>query len=186
VDAFVYVRARPGKVEDVVTEIQAVRGIRRAVTVVGDWDVLAAVHGGDLAAIAADVIRLIHHIDGVERTLTTPVVPAHASGVAGGGIGLAAPMHRSGEACFVRVQTEPGTTSHVFEVLAEMDDVAGVALVGGEFDILAEVPYGWEEASRVVLGRIQRIEGVRATNTLVAVPALPAEDDERDQFSAWS
>lgn len=85
--------------EDVVTQIQAVRGIRRAVTVVGDWDVLAAVHGSDLANIAADVIRLVHHIDGVERTLTTPVVPAHVTGVPGGGLGGTAPMHRSGEAC---------------------------------------------------------------------------------------
>jgi DNA-binding Lrp family transcriptional regulator len=186
VDAFVYVRARPGKVEDVVTQMQAARGVRHAVTVIGDWDVIAAVHGPDLAGIAADVIRYVHHIDGVERTLTTPVVPAHVSGVAGGGFGLAAPMHRSGDACFVRVRTEPGATTHVFELLAEMDDVAGVALVAGEDDILAEVPYGWEESARVVLERIQSIEGVRSTNTLVAVPFLPEEDEDRDQFSAWT
>lgn len=74
----------------------------------------------------------------------------------------------------------------MFELLSEMDEVSGIAMVGGEADILAEIPYGWEEASRVVLGRIQGIEGVRSTNTLVAVPALPTEDDERDQFSAWS
>jgi DNA-binding Lrp family transcriptional regulator len=186
VDAFVYLRAVPGKVEDVVTQLLGAKGVRHAVTVVGDWDVLAAVHGPDLNAIAFDVLRTVHRIDGVERTLTTPVVPAHVSGVAGGGLAIAAPMHRTGEACYVRIGTEPGTTAHVFELLAEMEEVAGVALVGGEHDILAEIPYGWEEAARVVLERIQRLHGVVSTNTLVAVPTLPAEDDDRDQFSAWT
>lgn len=184
-DAFVYVRTSPGKVEDVVTQLLAAKGVRHAVTVIGDWDVLAAVHGPDLAAIALDLIRFVHRIDGVQRTLTTPVVPAHVSGVAGGGLAVAAPMHGPGEACYVRIATEPGTTAHVFELLAEMDDVAGVALVAGEHDILAEVAYGWEEAARVVLDRIHGLQGVRSTNTLVAVPYLPAEDEDRDQFSSW-
>jgi hypothetical protein len=67
-----------------------------------------------------------------------------------------------------------------------MDHIAGVALVAGEDDILAEVPYGWEETARVVLERIQGIHGVRSTNTLVAVPYLAPEEEDRDQFSAWS
>lgn len=181
-----YVRARPGKVEDVVSQLQAAKGVRHAVTVIGDWDVLAAVHGPDLVAIAADVIRFVHRIEGVERTLTTPVVPAHVSGIAGGGFGLPAPMQQAGDACYVRIRTEPGTTSHVFEMLAEMDEVAGVAMVAGDEDILAEIPYAWEEGARVVLERLQVIQGVRSTNTLVAVPHLPIEDEDRDQFSAWS
>ena len=185
-DAFVYVRARPGKVGDVVTQLLGAKGVRHAVTVIGDWDVLAAVHGPDLAAIALDVIRLIHRIEGVERTLTTPVVPAHVSGVAGGGFGIAAPMHRPGDACYVRIRTEPQATTHVFEVLAGMNDVAGVSLVAGEHDILAEIPYGWEESARVVLDRIQRVEGVRSTNTLIAVPTFSDDDEDRDQFSAWT
>lgn len=185
-DAYLCVRARPGRVEDVVTQLLAAKGVRHAVTVIGDWDVLAAVHGPDLAGIAADVIRFVHRIEGVERTLTMPVVPAHVTGIAGGGFGVAAPMHRAGEACFVRVRTDAGTTSHVFELLSEMEDVAGIALVAGEADILAEIPYGWEEAARVILERIRRLDGVRSTSTLVAVPYLPAEDEDRDQFSAWT
>jgi DNA-binding Lrp family transcriptional regulator len=185
-DAFVYVRARPGHVEDVVAQLQAAKGVRHAVTVVGDWDVIAAVHGPDLVGIAADVIRFVHRIDGVERTLTAPVVPAHVTGVAGAGLGVTAPMQRPGDACYVRIRTEAGRTSNVFEALAEMDEVAGVALVAGAEDILAEVPYGWEESARIVLEQIQSIEGVRSTNTLVAVPHLPVEDEDRDQFSAWS
>jgi DNA-binding Lrp family transcriptional regulator len=186
VDAFVFIRATPGKVEDVVTQIQAAKGVRHAVCVVGDWDVLAAVHGPDLAGIAIDVMRSLHHIEGVERTLTAPVVPSHVAGVAGGGLGVAAPMQRAGDACYVRIAAEPGAMTHVFEALAEMDDVAGVALVAGDHDILAEVPYGWEEGARVVLDRIQRIPGVRSTSTLIAVPIFAMDDEDRDQFSAWS
>jgi DNA-binding Lrp family transcriptional regulator len=67
-----------------------------------------------------------------------------------------------------------------------MDEVAGVALIAGEDDILAEIPFDWEEAARVVLERIQALPGVRSTNTLVAIDQLPPEDEDRDQFSAWS
>jgi DNA-binding Lrp family transcriptional regulator len=95
-------------------------------------------------------------------------------------------MHRAGDACYVRIATKPDAVSSVFEALAEMDDVSGVALLAGEYDVLAEVPHGWEEAARVVSDRIRRIPGVRSTNTLVAVPALPVDDEDRDQFSAWS
>ena len=185
-DAFVYLRIRPGKVEEVLMQLEAARGVHHSVFVVGDWDILAAVHGPDLTSIAADVLRSIHLINGIERTLTTPVVPGHVVGLAGGGLGSAMPMQRTGPACFVRIQTTPETTTQIFESLTEMDEVAGVALVGGEDDILAEIPYDWEEAARVVLERIQGLPGVRSTNTLVAIEQLPAEDEDRDQFSAWS
>jgi DNA-binding Lrp family transcriptional regulator len=180
VDAFVYVRASPGKVGDVVTQLLAAKGVRHAVTVI------AAVHGPDLAVIALDVIRFIHRIEGVERTLTTPVVPAHVSGVAGGEFSVAAPMHRTGDACYARIRTEPQATTHVLRILAEMDDVAGVSLVAGDHDILAEIPHPWEESARIVLDRIQRVEGVRSTNTLIAVPTFSDDDEDRDQFSAWT
>jgi DNA-binding Lrp family transcriptional regulator len=186
VDAFVYLRIRPGKVEDVLMQLEAARGVHHSTLVVGDWDVLAAVHGPDLTSIAADVLRSLHRIDGIERSLTTPVVPGHVVGLAGGGLGSTMPMQRTGPACFVRIQTTPETTTQIFESLTEIDEVAGVALVAGDDDILAEIPFEWEEAARVVLERIQGLPGVRSTNTLVAVEQLPAEDEDRDQFSAWS
>lgn len=181
-----YVRARPGSVEDVATRIQASKGVRNAVIVAGDWDVLAAVTGPDLETIAADVLRFIQRVDGVMRTLTTPVVPADILGLAGGGLGATLPMQRVGSACFVRIRTAPDASTDVFESLSEMDDVAGVALVGGGDDILAEVALGWEEAARVVLERIATVPGIRSTNTLVAVAAPPADDEDRDRFSSWS
>lgn len=183
-EAFVYVRARPGKVEDVYTQIRAAKGVRHADIVVGDWDVLAAVYGADLPAIALGVLRYIHRIDGVSQTMTTPVVPPDVIGLAGSGL-VAVPMQRTGEACFVRIRTVPGKTTHIFEELAEMDEIAGVALVAGEEDVVVEIPHPWDRSAGMVLEQIQGIDGVLATNTLVALPPLPAEDPDRDQFSAW-
>lgn len=185
-DAFVYLRVRPGKVEEVLIQLESATGVHHSMLVVGDWDIMAAVHGPDPTSIAADVLRSIQRIDGVERTLTTPVVPGHVVGLAGGGLGSTMPMQRTGPACFVRIQTTPERTTQIFESLTEIDEVAGVALVAGEDDLLAEIPFEWEEAARIVLERIQPLPGVRATNTLVAVEELPAEDEDRDQFSAWS
>lgn len=184
-DAYLFVRAQPGKAEDVVNQLQASPGVHHAVLVIGDWDVLAAVHGTDLVAIAAGILRSVHRMDGVERTLTTPVVPAEAMGLPGRGLGATAPLRRTGDACFVRIQTDPQASTTVFEALVAMEHVAGVALVAGDVDILAEIPYGWEEAARVVLAQIQHVPGVRSTNTLVAVPHVPPDEEDRDQFSAW-
>jgi DNA-binding Lrp family transcriptional regulator len=185
VEAFVYVATRPGKVEDVYAQIKASKGVRHVDIVVGDWDILVSVFGPDLPAIALDVLRSIHRIDGVARTMTTPVVPPDVIGLAGGGL-VAVPMQRSGEACFVRIRTVPQKTTHVFEQLAEMDEVAGVALVAGDDDMVVEIPHPWNDAAQLVLEQVLAIEGVLSTSTLVALPPLPAEDEDRDQFSAWS
>lgn len=185
-DAFVYLQVRPGRVEDVVVELQGVRGVRAAVVVVGDWDALAAVHGPDLHAIAERVLRSIHRIDGVERTLTAPVVPGDVLGLAGGGLRTPVPMQQPGDACLVHVKVTPGAAAAVVETLAGLEDVAAVALVAGEHDIIAEIPYRWEQAARVIVDLVMPIPGVEATKTLIAIPHLELEDADRDQFSAWS
>ncbi|HYF11582.1 MAG TPA: Lrp/AsnC ligand binding domain-containing protein, partial [Actinomycetota bacterium] len=113
------------------------------------------------------------------------VVPADVMGLAGGGLGATLPLQRTGEACYVRIRTNPDATTDIFEALAEREELAGVALIGGADDILAEVPGSWDAGARVVLEGLASIPGVRSTNTLVAVPALPSDDD-RDAFSAWS
>jgi DNA-binding Lrp family transcriptional regulator len=186
VDAFVYLRVRPGRVEDVVVQLQATKGIRAAVTVIGDWDILAAAHGTDLRSIAEVVIRQVHRIDGVERTVTAPVVPGDVLGLAGGGLRTPVPMQQHGDACFVHVRSAPGTAPSLVESLAALKDVAAVALIGGEYDVLAEIPHPWEQAARVIVDQVIPLPGVVATKTLVAVPYLEPEDEDRDQFSAWT
>ena len=185
-DAFVYLRVRPGKVEDVVVQLQATKDVRGAVAVVGDWDVLAAVHGPDLLGIAENVIRSIHRIEGIERTVTAPVVPGDVLGMAGGGLRTPVPMQQHGDACFVHIKAAAGTVTGLLEALADVEDVSAVAMLGGEYDVLAEIPYRWEQAARVIVDHVQTLPGVLSTHTLVAVPYLEPEDDDRDQFSTWS
>ena len=185
-DAFVYLRVRPGKVEDVVVQLQNARGIRAAVAVVGDWDILAAAHGADLQEVAEAVMRSVHRIEGIERTLTAPVVPGDVLGLAGGGLRTPVPMQQHGDACFVHVKAAPGTATRLVEALASLEDVSAVALVGGEYDVIAEIPYPWEQAARVIIEHVLPLPGVLETKTLVAVPYLEPDDEDRDQFSAWT
>ncbi len=185
-DAFVYLWVRPGRVEDVVVQLQATRGVRAAVTVVGDWDVLAATHGPDLTSIAETVAHRIHRIDGVERTVTTPVVPGDVLGLAGGGMTTPMPMQHHGDACFVHVRAAPDGVAGLLEGLGVLEDVSAVALVAGEHDLLVEIPLPWEQAARVIVEQILTMPGVLGTKTLVAVPDLEPDDEDRDQFSAWS
>lgn len=185
-DAFVYVRVRPGRLEDVVVRLRSTHGVRAAVAVVGDWDVLVAAHGADLLAIAQNVIRNIHRIEGIEQTTTAPVVPGDVLGIAGAGLRTSVPMQQEGDACFVHVKAAPGMAARLVESLADVEGVSAVALIAGEYDLIAEVPFTWEHAARVIVDGILLLPGVAATRTLVAVPALEPVDEDRDQFSAWS
>lgn len=180
-----YAQVVPGKVEDVLVALRGTKGVRHAVAVIGDWDVMALVHGPDLAGVAEAVLRRIHRVDGVVRTVTAPIVPPEVLGVAGGSLFAAPPMHAETEACYVHLRTSPESTVRVFEALAAMEEVSGIAVVAGEHDLVAEVPLPWEGAARAVLDRIGKIPGVVETRTLVAVPQLTPEDEDRDKFSAW-
>ena len=180
-----YLRVRPGTLEDVITQLRGATGVRAAVAVVGDWDILAAVSGPDLVGIAESVIRTIHRIDGVERTVTSPVVPGDVLGMVAG-IGSPVPMQRGGEACFVHIRAESGHAARLVEALGELEQVSAVALIAGEYDLIAEIPLSWEQAARVIVDDILPLPGVAATRTLVGVPDLEPQDDERDQFSSWS
>ena len=185
-DAFVYLRVQPGQVEEVVVQLQSARGVRAAVAVVGDWDVLAAVHGPDLIGVAEAVLRVIHRIEGVERTVTAPVVPGDVLGLLGGGLGTPVPMQRTGDACFVHIRAAPDAATRLVESIAELEAVSAVAMIGGEYDVVAEIPYPWEQAARVIVERMLPLPGVLGTKTLVAIPHLEPEDEDRDQFSAWT
>ncbi len=184
-EALVYLRVRPGLVPSVATALPA-RGVRRAVIVVGDWDVLALAEGPDMTAIASTILGSIHQIEGVERTLSVPIVPIDRIGDLGGGFGMVRPpMLAPGDACYVHIKASPGAVPGVVERLSELDDVSGVAAIAGEYDVLAEIRHPWEIASGVVLEQIHTLPGVLSTHTMVGVPYEEPEED-RDQFSAWS
>lgn len=182
-EAFLYVRARPGTVERVATEVAGTTGVRRATIVVGDWDVLALVEAATMSAIASAVLAHVHSIDGVQRTMTAPLVPPDRVGM-----GFAAPPQPSlapGEACYVHVRAEAGAVEGLLERLAEIDEISGVAVTGGRFDLVAEIRQPWELASGTVLSVVRALPGVISTTTMVGVEYEEPEED-RDQFSAWT
>jgi len=182
-EAYVYLRVEPGKVGSVLTQLAGRQGLRRSLAVIGDWDVLIHVEGPDLEQIATTVLSQVHSVDGVARTMTAPVVPGDRIGIAGWGTVQAPPI--VGGACYVHVRTEPGAAAGLVERIAEMPDVAGVAVLGGEWDLMICVAQPWEVASGVILEQLHPLPGVLSTKTLVSVTYEEPEED-RDQFSAWS
>jgi DNA-binding Lrp family transcriptional regulator len=95
-------------------------------------------------------------------------------------------MQQRGDACFVQIRTAPGSASELLEVLAGLEDVSAVALIVGEYDLIVEVPFRWEQAARVIVNEILPLPGIAAAHTLVAISDLQPQDEDRDQFSAWS
>ena len=182
-EAFVYLRVRPGNVVPVRNQLISSAVAQRSVVVVGDWDVLCLIDGPDLATIGAGVMSEIQMIEGVVRTYTAPVVPQDRLGVVGFG-GLPSPQIIRG-ACYVHIAAEPGAAAGLFERLSEIAGVSGAAVLGGRWDLIVCIPEPWEVASGIVLDKVQALPGVRTTSTLVSVDyEEPVED--RDQFSSWS
>ena len=177
-DAFVYLRVRPGSVEDVVVQLENVSGVRAAVAVVGAWDVLAAVQGPDLLGISEEVVRGIHLIEGVERTMTAPVVPRHVYALPGEeGRRTPIPMH---------VKASPGAAARLPDTIAGVEEVSAVAMIAGDHDLIVEIPFPWEQAVPIIVNRLRPIDGIEDTRTLVAILFPGPEEEDRDQFSAWS
>ena len=50
-----------------------------------------------------------------------------------------------------------------------MGDVSGVAVLGGEYDLMVCVAQPWEVASGVILEQIHGLPGVVSTDTLVSI-----------------
>ena len=181
-EAYVYLRVAPGAVGSVMNGIATKNGVRRAVTVVGAWDVLALVEGTDLAAIGQIVLSQVHSIDGVERTYIAPVVPPDRIGI-GWGIHTTSPVPIA-DACFVHVRAVAGAVAGLVERLSESDEVSGLAVLGGRYDLLVAIPQPWEVASGIIIEQLHGLPGVVSTETLVAIRYEEPEED-RDQFSAW-
>jgi len=182
-EAFVYLRVRPGHIVPVRNQLTGSATARRSVVVIGDWDVLCLIDGPDLATVATSVLSEIQMIEGIDRTFTAPVVPPDRLGVVGFG-GLPTPEIVRG-ACYVHIEAEAGAAAGLYERLAGIAGVSGAAVLGGRWDLMACVAEPWEIASAIVLDHIHSLPGVRSTSTLVSVDYEEPEED-RDQFSSWS
>jgi DNA-binding Lrp family transcriptional regulator len=182
-EAFVYLRVRPGSTVAVHNHLASSSAARRSVIVIGEWDLMCLIEGPDLDAIGTSVLTDIGMIEGVERTLTAPVVPPDRLGVVGFGGPPTPPMIEG--ASYVHIEAEAGAAAGLYERLSEIGGIAGAAVLGGQWDLLVCIPEPWEVASGIVLEKIQALPGVRSTSTLVSVDIEEPEED-RDQFSSWS
>jgi DNA-binding Lrp family transcriptional regulator len=181
-EAYVYLQVAPGHVAPVMAQIASKNGVRRAVTVVGEWDVMALVEGADLGAIGQIVLSQLHQLEGVQRTYTAPVVPTDRIGI-GWGIQTTTPVP-IGDACFVHVRAQAGAVAGLVERLSESEEISGLAVLGGRYDLLVAIPHPWEVASGIIIDQVHGLPGVVSTETLVAIRYEEPEED-RDQFSAW-
>ena len=177
-----YLRVGPGKIPGVLNSLSTLHGVRRAVGVMGEWDVMTLVEGGEMATIAQLVLSQIQQLDGVQATYSAPVVPADRIGI-GWGMQATTPAPTE-DACFVHVRAEAGALSGLVEKLSESDDISGLAILGGRFDLVVAIPQPWEVASGMIIEQLHGLPGVISTETLVAV-RYEEPDEDRDQFSAW-
>lgn len=71
---------------------------------------------------------------------------------------------------YVLITTEIGRGDDVYKTLGEFEDVKEVNIVAGTYDIVAVVEsQSARDIGRIVMDRIQRIDGVMSTVTLMAI-----------------
>lgn len=71
---------------------------------------------------------------------------------------------------YVLITTEIGRGEDVYTTLDEWEDVKEVNIVAGTYDIVAVIEsQSARDIGRIVMDRIQRIDGVMSTVTLMAI-----------------
>ena len=74
IDAYVLIQTEIGKQLPVATALAELSGVTRAVVVTGPYDVIARVSAADVNALGALIVTEIQSVEGVVRTLTSPIV----------------------------------------------------------------------------------------------------------------
>jgi hypothetical protein len=59
-------------------------------------------------------------------------------------------------------------------------------MIAGDHDLIVDIPFPWEQAAPVSVNRLLPIDGIEDTRTLVGISFPETDDEDRDQFSAWS
>ncbi|GGP20692.1 AsnC family transcriptional regulator [Thermocladium modestius] len=72
-EIFVLVQTKVGKAFQVTEQIRSIPGIKSTYTVTGPYDIIASMEIESIESLE-DIIKRIHAIDGVERTLTAMVI----------------------------------------------------------------------------------------------------------------
>ncbi len=71
---------------------------------------------------------------------------------------------------WILISCEPGRERDVYTQLLEMPTVSEVSVVYGELDLVARIDFESErEMSRTLIEDMRHVEGIRKTETLIAV-----------------
>jgi len=74
VSAFAHIQVKMGKANEVIKAIKEVEGVKEAYIVTGEFDIIAKIEANDLKSLGDRVLKNIHTIKGVYRTVTSMIV----------------------------------------------------------------------------------------------------------------
>ena len=74
IQAFVLIQTGVGKAAHVAEQVRAIQGVESADDVTGPYDVIVKASAPDVDALGKLVVARIQSIEGITRTLTSPVV----------------------------------------------------------------------------------------------------------------
>ena len=72
--AYVLIKTRVGETSAVRDDLARHTHITNADVIIGPYDIVALVEAEDLNAIGTVVMRFVHELEGVENTITCPVI----------------------------------------------------------------------------------------------------------------
>ncbi len=76
-EVFLLIQTRVGKAFEVSEKVKSIPNVKEAFSVTGPYDVIARAEVDKISDLEG-LIKLVHSIDGVERTLTAMVIKKYA------------------------------------------------------------------------------------------------------------
>ena len=80
------------------------------------------------------------------------------------------PIVHMSSLAWILISCEPGRERDVYQQLLQIPAISEVSVVYGELDLVARIDFESEkEMSKSLLGEMRHVEGIRKTETLIAV-----------------
>jgi len=71
---FIFIKANPGKINNVLHEVQKIKEVKEAYAVTGDFDLIVKLDVKRVNEASRIILDSIHNLDGVEKTSTSIVL----------------------------------------------------------------------------------------------------------------
>ena len=80
------------------------------------------------------------------------------------------PIVHMSSLAWILISCEPGRERDVYQQLLQIPAISEVSVVYGELDLVARIDFESEkEMSKSLIGEMRHVEGIRKTETLIAV-----------------